>query len=140
MRVPDASPNPTSTWECLNDMQVLVDISTPAEVFDRVDAAVGAHTSLHLGEFTGGRLVCARDAGEPLKYALCIFYEFCHNGERTSSRHKPQAVPLHASPSAPCELPRHPIVRDVHRSERDDIAYAAWFDAWQRSLHRNIVT
>ena len=61
-------------------VQVLVDISTPAEVFDRVDAAVGAHTSLHPGEFTGGRLVCARDAGEPLKYALCIFYEFCHNG------------------------------------------------------------
>ena len=62
-------------------MQVLVDISTPAEVFDRVDAAVGAHTSLHAGEFTGKRLVCARDAGEPLKYALCVFYEFPHNGE-----------------------------------------------------------
>ena len=64
----------------LHLLQVLVDISTPAEVFDRVDAAVGAHTSLHLGEFTGKRLVCARDAGEPLKYALCIFYEYCHNG------------------------------------------------------------
>ena len=64
----------------LHLLQVLVDISTPAEVFDRVDAAVGAHTSLHLGEFTGKRLVCARDAGDPLKYALCIFYEYCHNG------------------------------------------------------------
>ena len=61
-------------------VQVLVDISTPAGVFDRVDAAVGAHTSLHAGEFTGKRLVCARDAGEPLKYALCVFYEFPHNG------------------------------------------------------------
>ncbi len=58
----------------------MVDISTPAEVFDRVDAAVGAHTGQHSGEFTGKRLVCARDAGEPLKYALCIFYEYCHNG------------------------------------------------------------
>lgn len=70
----------THTGDISHVMQVLVDISTPAEVFDRVDAAVGAHTGLHPGEFTGGRLVCARDAGEPLKYALCIFYEFCHNG------------------------------------------------------------
>ena len=60
--------------------QVLVDISTPAEVFEKVDSAVGAHTGQHSGEFTGKRLVCARDAGDPLKYALCIFYEYCHNG------------------------------------------------------------
>ena len=68
-----------------------MDISTPAEVFDRVDAAVGAHTSLHAGEFTGKRLVCARDAGEPLKYALCVFYEFPHNGESPFIMHsKPE--------------------------------------------------
>ena len=75
-------------------VQVLVNISTPAEVFDRVDAAVGAHTSLHLGEFTGKRLVCARDAGDPLKYALCIFYEYCHNGEHPhSDGHSPASPP-----------------------------------------------
>ena len=86
-------------------MQVLVDISTPAEVFDKVDAAVGIHTSLHPGEFTGGRLVCARDAGEPLKYALCIFYEFCHNGRPHQLMTFPTAMSVHAPLALSVECP-----------------------------------
>ena len=64
-------------------MQVLVDISTPAETFDRVDVAVTAHFQGHPSEFTGNHLVCANNAGDPLKYMLCVWWEYAQSGAHT---------------------------------------------------------
>ena len=46
---------------------MLVDISTPAEVFEAVDAAVTAHFKANLKEYTGEKLVVANGATDPLK-------------------------------------------------------------------------
>ena len=54
-------------------MQVMVDISTPKEVFEQVDAAVGGLFAAHPTEFSGQRLVVANFAGDPLKYTLCVW-------------------------------------------------------------------
>jgi len=51
-------------------MQVLVDISTPAEVFDSVDAAVAAHFKANPKEYTGEKLVVANGATDPLKVQI----------------------------------------------------------------------
>ena len=58
-----------------------MDISTPAETFERVDAAVTAHFEGHPSEFTGKHLVCANNAGDPLKYMLCVWWEYAQSGE-----------------------------------------------------------
>ena len=47
--------------------QVLVDISTPAEVFEAVDVAVSAHFKANPKEYTGEKLVVANGATDPLK-------------------------------------------------------------------------
>jgi len=60
--------------------QVLVDISTPAEVFDHVDAAVTAHFKANPKEYTGEKLVVANGATDPLKFTLCVFWEYGHTG------------------------------------------------------------
>lgn len=62
-------------------VQVLVDISTPAATFDHVNAAVAAHTAANPNDFTGKHLVVANNAGDPLKYMLCVWWEYCHPGE-----------------------------------------------------------
>ena len=67
--------------------QVLVDISTPAETFERVDVAVTAHFAAHASEFTGKHLVCANNAGDPLKYMLCVWWEYAHPGAHLRSLH-----------------------------------------------------
>ncbi|CAL8466858.1 g6394 [Coccomyxa elongata] len=64
-------------WE---GFKVLVDISTPAATFDHVDAAVAAHTVANPNDFTGKHLVVANNAGDPLKYMLCVWWEYCHPG------------------------------------------------------------
>ncbi|KAK9786905.1 hypothetical protein WJX73_008469, partial [Symbiochloris irregularis] len=64
-------------WE---GFKVQVDISTPKEVFDQVDAAVGALFTAHPTEFSGSRLVVANFAGDPLKYTLCVWWEYGHTG------------------------------------------------------------
>ena len=61
-------------------VQVLVDISTPAATFDCVDAAVAAHLATNPSDFTGKHLVVANNAGDPLKYMLCVWWEYCHQG------------------------------------------------------------
>lgn len=62
-------------------VQVLVDISTPAATFDCVDAAVAAHTAANPNDFTGKHLVVANNANDPLKFMLCVWWEYCHQGE-----------------------------------------------------------
>ncbi|EIE26550.1 hypothetical protein COCSUDRAFT_39616 [Coccomyxa subellipsoidea C-169] len=64
-------------WE---GFKVLVDISTPAATFDCVDAAVAAHLAANPNDFTGKHLVVANNAGDPLKYMLCVWWEYCHQG------------------------------------------------------------
>lgn len=54
--------------------QVMVDISTPKEVFDHVDKEVVALFAAHPSDFTGNHLVVANFAGDPLKYTLCVWY------------------------------------------------------------------
>ena len=51
----------------------MVDISTPKEVFDKVDQAVTALFAAHPTEFSGQHLVVANFAGDPLKYTLCVW-------------------------------------------------------------------
>lgn len=51
-----------------------MDISTPKEVFDDVDKAVGELFATKPTEFSGNRLVVANFAGDPLKYTLCVWY------------------------------------------------------------------
>lgn len=61
-------------------MQVLVDMSTPAGTFDIMDAAVAAHLEANPNDFTGKHLVVANNASDPLKFMLCIWWEYCHPG------------------------------------------------------------
>lgn len=61
--------------------QVLVDISTQTETFERVDAAVTVHLSANPGEFTGKHLVVANFATDPLKFTLCVWWEYSHTGK-----------------------------------------------------------
>jgi hypothetical protein len=60
--------------------QVLVDIATPAEAFQAVDAAVTAHFAVQPTEFTGNHLVIANTASDPLKFMLCVWWEYAHPG------------------------------------------------------------
>lgn len=60
--------------------QALIDISTPGETFERVDAAVTAHLIANPGEFTGKHLVVANFAADPLKFTLCVWWEYAHTG------------------------------------------------------------
>ena len=61
-------------------LQVLVDIATPPEAFQSVDAAVTTHFAANPGEFTGSHIVVANFASDPLKYTLCVWWEFSHPG------------------------------------------------------------
>ena len=60
---------------------MLVDISTPASTFECVDAAVVAHIAANPNDFTGKHLVVANNAGDPLKFMLCVWWEYCHQGK-----------------------------------------------------------
>ena len=71
-----------------------MDISTPAETFERVDAAVAAHFAGHPSEFTGSHLVCANNAGDPLKYMLCVWWEYTQSGEQHTCLAPEQPPPL----------------------------------------------
>lgn len=62
--------------------QVLVDISTPAAVFERVEKAVTAHFKAYPKEYTGQKMVVANNATDPLKYTLCVFWEYNHSGQQ----------------------------------------------------------
>lgn len=62
-------------------VQILVDISTPAHVFEKVDAAVTVLFAANPLEYTGEKLVCANGATDPLKYTLCVFWEYKQPGK-----------------------------------------------------------
>ena len=67
-------------------LQALVDMATPAAVFEAVDAAVTAHIKSDKGatEFTGEHICVANFATDPQKVTLCVWWEFSHNGECTT--------------------------------------------------------
>ena len=68
-------------------LQALVDMATPAAVFEAVDAAVTAHMKSEKGatEFTGEHICVANFATDPQKVTLCVWWEFSHPGERITS-------------------------------------------------------
>ena len=66
-------------------LQVLVDVSTPAEVFQQVDLAVTEHFKANPKEYTGEKLVVANNATDPLKFTLCVFWEYSHPGAVVSN-------------------------------------------------------
>ncbi len=61
-------------------LQVLVDVTTPADVFGQVDIAVTEHFKANPKEYTGEKLVVANNATDPLKFTLCVFWEYSHPG------------------------------------------------------------
>ncbi|KAK9844135.1 hypothetical protein WJX81_005562 [Elliptochloris bilobata] len=67
-------------WE---GFKALVDIITPASVFEAVDAAVTAHMKSEKAatEFTGEHICVANFATDPQKVTLCVWWEFSHPGE-----------------------------------------------------------
>lgn len=66
---------PTIAW-----CQVAVDISTPPEVFDTVRAELKVWLKTNAGEYSGNFLCVANFAGDPLKYTLCVWWEYSHSG------------------------------------------------------------
>ena len=62
-------------------LQVMVDIHTTAEQFDALDKHVTVFLNSKPASFTGAHLTCANFAGDPLKFTLCVFWEFSHPGE-----------------------------------------------------------
>ena len=66
---------------CGLGMQVMVDIHTTAEQFDALDKHVTVFLNSKPASFTGAHLTCANFAGDPLKFTLCVFWEFSHPGK-----------------------------------------------------------
>ena len=62
------------------EVQVMVDIGTPKEVFDRVGDCVKAHVTEHALDFSGECSVNANVGGDPMKIALSIWWSYCYNG------------------------------------------------------------
>eukprot|EP00891_Asterochloris_glomerata_P001949 jgi/Astpho2/1949/gw1.00038.393.1_t len=64
-------------WE---SYKLLVDISTPAEVLTAVEEAASAHFKANPTEFTGNKMIIANVATDPLKYMLCVWWEYAYPG------------------------------------------------------------
>ena len=62
-------------------MQVSVDISTPASAFEAVEAAAVAHFKANPHDFSGEKMIIANIAGDPLKYMLCVWWEYAYPGQ-----------------------------------------------------------
>ena len=63
---------------------MLMDIHTIAQhpdIFEVVDAAVTAHFKAHVTEFSGSKMVVANFAADPLKFTLCVWWEYSHSGK-----------------------------------------------------------
>ena len=77
-------------WEGL---RVAIDAATPAAAIDAVGAVVAAHLRgpVGRGEFTGDHLVVTNFAGDPLKFTLCVWWEYAHPaadlGRTSRARH-----------------------------------------------------
>ncbi|KAK9823582.1 hypothetical protein WJX72_003976 [[Myrmecia] bisecta] len=64
-------------WE---GFKVAVDVRTTPDVFDQVEQAVTAFFKANPTEYTGEKLVVANFAGDPLKFTLCVWWEYSHSG------------------------------------------------------------
>lgn len=62
-------------------LQVSVDISTPPSVFEAVEVAAVAHFKANPNDFSGEKLIIANIAGDPLKYMLCVWWEYAYPGQ-----------------------------------------------------------
>lgn len=62
--------------------QMSVDIATPPEVFEGVQKDVDAHFKANPAEYTGQNVVVANFAGDPMKFMLCVWWEYSHPGRQ----------------------------------------------------------
>eukprot|EP00208_Stichococcus_sp_RCC1054_P005886 CAMPEP_0206144266 /NCGR_PEP_ID=MMETSP1473-20131121/23556_1 /ASSEMBLY_ACC=CAM_ASM_001109 /TAXON_ID=1461547 /ORGANISM="Stichococcus sp, Strain RCC1054" /LENGTH=1146 /DNA_ID=CAMNT_0053540037 /DNA_START=541 /DNA_END=3978 /DNA_ORIENTATION=- len=65
-------------WE---GFKVAVDITTAPTVFESVKADLEEFFAGNLGEYSGKFLCVANFAGDPLKFTLCVWWEYSHCGE-----------------------------------------------------------
>ena len=61
-------------------MQVAVDINTAPAVFEAVEAAAVAHFKANPTEFSGEKMIIANVVGDPLKFLLCVWWEYAYPG------------------------------------------------------------
>ncbi|KAA6427548.1 MAG: mechanosensitive channel of small conductance-like 10 [Trebouxia sp. A1-2] len=64
-------------WE---SFKVSVDISTSPSVFEAVEAAAVAHFKANPSDFSGEKMIIANLVGDPLKYMLCVWWEYAYPG------------------------------------------------------------
>lgn len=57
-----------------------MDISTPPSAFEAVEAAAVAHFKANPNDFSGEKMIIANIAGDPLKYMLCVWWEYAYPG------------------------------------------------------------
>ena len=62
-------------------LQVSVDISTSPSVFEAVEAAAVAHFKANPSDFSGEKMIIANLVGDPLKYMLCVWWEYAYPGK-----------------------------------------------------------
>ena len=82
-------------------MQVSVDISTPPSAFEAVEAAAVAHFKANPNDFSGEKMIIANIAGDPLKYMLCVWWEYAYPGQPCTQclNHAVHGVlPMHPGP------------------------------------------
>ena len=88
-------------------LQLLVDISTPAEVLTAVEEAASAHFKANPTEFTGNKMIIANVATDPLKYMLCVWWEYAYPGEHAGTSVMATKLTICKKHSAACLLCRH---------------------------------
>ncbi|KAL3133145.1 hypothetical protein ABBQ38_007040 [Trebouxia sp. C0009 RCD-2024] len=64
-------------WE---SFKVSVDISTPPSAFEAVEVAAVVHFKANPNDFSGEKMIIANIAGDPLKYMLCVWWEYAYPG------------------------------------------------------------
>ncbi len=66
-------------------LQVSVDISTSPSVFEAVEAAAVAHFKANPSDFSGEKMIIANLVGDPLKYMLCVWWEYAYPGKLSAA-------------------------------------------------------
>lgn len=69
------------THSCHVTWQVSVDISTSPTVFEAVEAGAVAHFKANPSDFSGEKMIIANLVGDPLKYMLCVWWEYAYPGQ-----------------------------------------------------------
>ena len=73
-------------YSLLCALQLMVDISTPASVLDRLSEVLQSHMDQQTTEFkTDSGLVSFTAVGDPLKVQLLVCFDYSHNGESLCS-------------------------------------------------------